>query len=196
MSFKKILRGAVVGLACWGMVAPQAALVAQENVTRRTQMNDVSLAKSGVLRGRVVDAQGKAVAGAKVAVGFAGRVVARTVTDDNGNYAVMGLRGGLHQVVTSAGSSTVRLWADGTAPATARGEVLTVAGKVVRGQEGYMMMDDVQYAPGGYVPPPHAGFGMLDVITLATVGTSAAALIYALDNNDKLDDLEDAVASP
>jgi hypothetical protein len=40
------------------------------------------------------------------------------------------------------------------------------------------------------------GFGMLDIVTLATVGTSVAALVYVIDNNNRLEDLEDALQSP
>ncbi len=37
---------------------------------------------------------------------------------------------------------------------------------------------------------------MLDIVTLATVGTSVAALVYVIDNNNKLEDLEDRFRSP
>ncbi len=253
MTFKGILRGAVVCLACWGMIAPQSVSVAQERATVRAQLADVALAQGGVLRGRVINSQGKSMAGANVVVGHAGHVIARTTADKDGFYAVKGLRGGVHQV----NSSLVRLWSAGTAPKAARQNVLNVSGSIVRGQScppgmggacppggpvdmGYMPMDqgympvDQGYCPpgagyagggyggagmggagfagggvapgamaGGFGPGVGAGagaaaggFGLLDVITLATVGTSAAALVYAIDNNDQLDDLERLTASP
>ncbi|MFK7820487.1 MAG: carboxypeptidase-like regulatory domain-containing protein [Planctomycetaceae bacterium] len=229
MSFGKNLRGAIVCLACWGLVAPQGLTVAQEKrSTQQAQLSDVELAKGGVLFGTVVDGQGKPVAKATVMLKFAGATVARTESSKNGKFAIKGLRGGLHRLMAGTSSQTVRLWADGAAPTAAKRNVTSVTGSVVRGQyappmggyvdpgyappmdQGYMPMDQGYVDPGycppaggdmGYCPPAAAaatggGFGMLDVITLATVGTSAAALVYALDNNDKLDDLEDALASP
>lgn len=227
MSFLKFVRGAVVGLACWGLVVPHAVFAQEKNTTARTaQMTDVKLANGGVLRGRVVNAQGKALANTTVLVSYNGQVIARTNSSASGTYAVKGLRGGLHQVTAGSQSNVVRLWTASAAPKSARTEVLSVAGSVVRGQYGgeYCPPGDMGGYPmdGGACPPGAAmdgygggagfagaggagfagagaaggGFGMLDVITLATVGTSAAALVYALDNNDKLDDLEDALQSP
>ncbi len=202
MSFRRILRAAVLGVACWGMVAPQSMTMAGENTrTSASQLADVSLAEGGVLRGKVVDSQGKPVAGAAVTLGFAGHVVARTSTRQDGSYAVKGLRGGLHQLVAGADASMVRLWTPGTAPAAAQTTALTVAGQTIRGQYAEYT-DGGEYCPPGgvvttqYAPPVSGGFGMLDVVTLATVGTSVAALVYGIDNNNKLDDLEDKLASP
>ena len=91
--------------------------------------------------------------------------------------------------------------------------------------QGYLPMDqgyapplDQGYAPpvdGGYCPPGAiggdfgygggaaglaggggGGFGMLDIVTLATVGTSVAALVYVIDNNNEIEDLQDALRSP
>ncbi len=235
MSFGKNLRGAVVCLACWGLIAPHSLTDAQETpAARQARPSDIALSQGGVLMGRVVDSQGKAVAKATVTLQFAGQVIARTPSNKNGEYAVKGLRGGVHRLRAGTHNKTVRLWATGSAPSTVKSTALSVTGNVVRGQycppggcapgmppmgyaplmdQGYMPMDqgympmDQGYGDGGYCgpdagcdpgycPPASSGFGMLDIITLATVGTSAAALVYALDNNDKLDDLEDALASP
>lgn len=219
MKFQRILRRAVVGLACLGMVAPQAtAFAGNQAAATRTQLADVSLAKGGVLSGQIVNRQGKAVAGANVVVTFAGAVVARTRADQNGKYAVKGLRGGVHRV----NGSVARFWAQGTAPKTARTNMLSVAGTVVRGQNyipapgydpNYIQQGQVvQQGPvvqgpvvdagpvvdgGTFITPGYGGgFGMLDAITLATVGTSTAALIYAIDTNNELDDLNNSVSSP
>ncbi len=202
MKFQQILRRAVVGLACLGMVAPQATAVAAERTVKRSQTPDVTLARGGVLRGQVINNQGKPVAGASVVIRFAGITVARTKANQDGHYAIKGLRGGVHQV----NSTVTRLWTEGTAPASARTSLLNVVGEVVRGQN---FVQDPNYIPQGQfvqgpivegpvVTPAYGGggFGMLDCITLATVGTSTAALIYAIDTNNELDDLNNAVASP
>lgn len=208
MKFQQILRRAVVGLACLGMVAPQMTIAAERTAVKQAQTNDVALAGSGLLKGQVVNSQGKPVAGAPVVISFAGTVVARTKADANGVYAIKGLRGGVHHV----NGTVARLWTNGTAPRTAKHSLLSVQGNVVRGQNYCPPMGGGACPPGavmggpvvdgGYCPPAAAapaaggGFGMLDLITLATVGTSTAALIYAIDTNNELDDLNNAVASP
>ena len=250
MSFGKNLRGAVVCLACWGLIAPQSLTMAQETpAARQARTSDVEMSKGGVLTGRVLDSQGKPVAKATVTLKFAGQVIARTSSNKNGAYAISGLRGGTHRLIAGSHKAPVRLWAEGKAPASAKKQALSVTGDVVRGQycppgggcapgmgapmgyappmmdQGYLPMDqgyapplDQGYAPpvdGGYCPPGAVGgdfgygggaaglaggggggFGMLDIVTLATVGTSVAALVYVIDNNNEIEDLQDALRSP
>ena len=110
---------------------------------RHAQISNVSLTNGGVLRGQVIDSQGKSVANAPVMISFAGGLVAKTTSNKNGLYSVKGLRGGLHHVVAGTNRSTVRLWSS-SAPKDSRNHMLSVTGSVVRGQ----------YAtPTGYAPP-------------------------------------------
>jgi hypothetical protein len=41
-----------------------------------------------------------------------------------------------------------------------------------------------------------SGFGLIDVVTVTMLGTSIAALVIAIDNNQKIDDINDNVGSP
>ena len=207
---KSRLKVAVFGLACWGMLTPATTLnaatksAANQKTTKQVKVADVSLHKGGMVVGKVVDGQGKAVFGVPVVVRHKGRNVAVVKTDNKGRYAVKGLRGGIHQIVAANTTQAVRLWSADAAPPQARKSTLLVAaGKVIRGQDGYYA-GDAGYVAGG-CPPAAAGagacgiggagcgaggFGAIDVITLATVGAAGTGLVYAIDTNDTLDDLQ------
>ena len=57
-------------------------------------VQDVKLAKGGILTARVVDLQGNPVVGEQVSVMFQGKEIATAVSDENGFAAVSGLRPG------------------------------------------------------------------------------------------------------
>ncbi|MCA9037638.1 MAG: hypothetical protein KDA91_21035, partial [Planctomycetaceae bacterium] len=101
----------------------------------------------------------------------------------NGHFAIEGVRGGVHQVNVGNLATPVRLWKDGTAPAGAL-TGLVVAGdeNIVRGQQ----YDEY----GNPIVGTTGGFGLIDVVTLAMVGTSVAGLVIAIDNNSKIDSTE------
>jgi hypothetical protein len=218
---KWFLKGAVAGLACWGMMVPQTNLLAAEPVKQNTNVKvtaniaDVTLHKGGIAAGQVVDSQGNTVANLPVSIRHEGKTIVVVKTRKDGTWVAKGLRGGLHQVAVGRDQQVIRLWSPNTAPPTARKlSTLVVSGKVIRGQDGYYYDPGQQqeyppnagYADAGYVdagyadgaccpPDDNCGgggwCGGLDVITVATVGASAAALVYAIDNNNKLDDLQD-----
>ena len=56
------------------------------------------------------------VAGATVEIQINGQTVASTTTDGTGVFAVRGLRGGVHQIVTPDSIENCRLWSHGTPP--------------------------------------------------------------------------------
>ena len=174
-----------VTLSC-SMLLSGTVMAGESAVNTAAQGMDLALAEGGVLSGAVVTAEGQPIAGVPVRVYFDRQAIAQTVTDESGRYAITGLRGGVHQVAVAQQVSVVRLWNAKTAPQNARHGLVTLADEtIVRGN----------YDPYCETcPPATSGFGLIDIVTLATVGTSTAALIVALDNNDKLDDL--AAAAP
>ena len=201
---KSRLKGAVFSLACWGMLFPTTSLVAADKTpqTKQVKLHDVALHKGGTVVGRVVDKQGKPIYGAPVAVRHKGRNIAVVKTDKQGRYAVKGLRGGVHQLVAVNNTQTLRLWTAKSAPPKSQKSTLMVAkGPVVRGQDGCYVdaTGQTAYAPGGAAMAAGngvgGGFGAIDIITLATVGTAAGALVYAIDNNDTLDDIQSQLDS-
>ena len=123
-----LIRGTAVALACLGMFVGQLARAAQPLV------NDVALARGGVVTGKVVDRQGAAQAGVEVRVVQQGQVIATTQTDSQGEFQVADLRGGVYQIETTQGVGVYRLWADQTAPPAANDGVL-VPQRLVLGTE-------------------------------------------------------------
>jgi len=106
---------------------------------------DVSLGKKGELTGFVVNEQGKAVARSTVVVRRGRKAVAKTTTNDAGQFRVEGLRGGIYQIVHSEGVSVFRVWTNGTAPKSAKTNALIVVGKrMVRGQNEVGPLEFIQ----------------------------------------------------
>jgi hypothetical protein len=96
----------------------------------------VALAQGGLLTGQVLDSTMQPRPGTEIKIQAGQQTTAVTVTDANGVFAVAGLRGGLHQVVTRDSIELCRLWAPGTAPPNAAANLRFVPGQntVVRGQ--------------------------------------------------------------
>jgi hypothetical protein len=159
---------------------------------RQTAVRDVELSADGTLVGHVYHADGSAVADQDVELRFKGTAVARTKTSANGQFAVSGARGGAHELTVGETVSPVRLWKNGTAPEGAsRGLVVTSDTTVVRGQ-GY---DQCQgYDQYGNPMGATSGLGLIDIVTLSSVALGGAGLYYGIDNNNKLDDLQDEIA--
>ena len=131
-------------------------------------VRDVSLQAGGVLRGQVVDRQGKPCAGIPLTVTNVGSTAERPVeaqTDGQGQFQVKGLSAGVYQVATADGGAVCRLWAPNAAPPAAVPAALVVQGEgPVRGNLG--------------------GIGLLGW-TLIGVGVAAAiAIPLALSNDD------------
>ena len=133
MKYTKVLKGLAVVLATVGLVLPlhASALAAGPQRTQR----DVALGPGGLFHGQLVDRQGSGMSGATVTVSARGREVASGITDDAGNFAITGLRGGVYQVQTGQVTGVYRLWAPQSAPPSAQRSVLLVTDPfVARGQ--------------------------------------------------------------
>lgn len=105
------------------------------SVPGRLLPRDVALDGNGVLRGVVMDRQGRPCRRVPIAVWSARGEPARAETGDAGGFRVAGLRGGLYRVTTAGARRLVRLWAPGTAPPAADRTLRLVAGgRVLRGQ--------------------------------------------------------------
>lgn len=185
--YKKIFRGATAGVTTLAMVVQPQLLVGGEVVptpSQRTlaahdvlQPSDVVLQEKGVLLGRIVDAQGVAVANAPVSLQSRGKEVARVVSDDSGRFQAEGLQGGVYQVASNGHQGNYRLWAPRTAPPTAAAGMSIVSQPVdvVRGQ----------YGAGPSNPFSAAGQWIAEhpIITAGAVA-AAIAIPIALDDDD------------
>jgi len=135
---------ALAWLGVGGICVPADVFAADQPVPRPEvtasalqPIGDVALGSGGLLTGRVLDENRQPRAGFDVTILADGRTVATTRTDANGVYAVQGLRGGVHQLVTPETSQVLRFWADGTAPpGAAESAEIVCSPDVVRGQWG------------------------------------------------------------
>ena len=173
---------------CFGVLLSGPVMAGSPGIIK-----DVELTKNSTLHGQVFTPEGKAVSNATVFLRYQGTAVAAAKSNSQGRFAISGVRGGAHEVVVGAVHSPVRLWSNGAAPKSATPAIVVAADEtIIRGQGDYC-----DTCPPGGACAPTSGFGMLDVITLATVGAAVGALVVGIDNNNKIEDLEKALpASP
>ena len=133
----------MLGLSCLGLVLPPSAALAagpRSGPTPRPRtlcVADAALGPGGLLRGKVVDHQGKGIPAAEVVLVQKGRPVAQTGTDRNGQFAIANLNRGVYELHSAGGVGVYRVWPAGIAPPSANREALLVAGgRLVRGQGG------------------------------------------------------------
>jgi hypothetical protein len=132
---KKSLRQWLAGTLIVVMMG--APVLGEEAVQLRSR--DVVL-HSGSLSGVVLDRQARPVRGLPVRLFYGKNLIATATSDDNGNFAVHGLRNGGHIVNTGAEKELVRFWSSDVAPPAASARMVVVVDEqVVRGQ---MSSDD------------------------------------------------------
>ncbi len=169
------LKFAAAALSCLGMLlSPMAMAAAPLAAPSPTAPSDVALGDGGVLVGQVVDAQGVAVAMAKVTLADHKQEIAQVRADQEGKFSVPGLRGGVYRISSRGQDAMYRLWAPHTAPPVAQqGVILVVGDDVIRGQYGTS-------------PGPFASIAQWvadhPLITAAAIG-AAIAIPIALDDN-------------
>jgi hypothetical protein len=138
-------KAGAVSLACLGLLIPTPMLNAARAASGDRPAEkpvpvaaDVALGAGGRLVGQAVDAAGRPLAAAPVILQQADREVAATTADQQGRFAVRGLRGGTYRIAAGEAQGVYRLWAPGTAPPSARPAALVVAGDADRvlGQAG------------------------------------------------------------
>ncbi|HQZ66857.1 MAG TPA: carboxypeptidase-like regulatory domain-containing protein [Planctomycetaceae bacterium] len=97
--------------------------------------SDVALNEGGLLRGTVLTTEAQPVAGITVHVLHEEKVVAKTTSDERGEFSVKGLRNGAHTVQIGSTRQSVRLWGTNSAPPAAVENVaIVVDDETVRGQ--------------------------------------------------------------
>ena len=159
--------------------APAAASKTSVNKTAEVKtISDIELAAGGTFKGQVLNAEGLALGGVELTLHQGTEQVARTVTDQDGQFAVSNLRGGVYQVNAENTQEIYRLWSEGTAPPAAEQEVAIVSSpEVVRGQ-----------------------IGGVDVITATALALAITGVVFAIINHGELEDandkLDQLLASP
>ncbi len=178
----------LVTFSCLGMLmgqlpawafgpSQQVSQQAVPNARPATPITDVTLDETGQLVGHVVNDQGQSRDGVLVVLRQGRREIARTLTRDDGYFAMANIPAGLYQLDAGSTRAVYRVWNAQTAPPQASHQVVLVAptDPVVRGQNIESAVDQ------------------LDAITLVMVASSVTALIVAGATYNKIDDLEDQI---
>ena len=116
-----------------------AGSVAQNHA--KPKLRNVELAQGGKIRGRVLDIHGRPVADTTVRISTKeGKRIA--TTNENGQFTLPGLRGGVWVVQVGEASYGARLWKQGTAPPKALKQFSVVNDPkfVVRGEDTDSML--------------------------------------------------------
>jgi hypothetical protein len=166
------LRASIAALTTLGLMltTPQvqaASQPAQKLIVQTTDAKvlDIGLKEHGVFQGRVVDHTGTPVRGADVVIRQGQKEIAKLSTDQHGQFAVKGLKGGVYEVASGKTVGVYRVWQEAAAPPAAKEQALLILGQ--NGERGQF---------GG------AGGG---VILLAAVALTALVIaIIALNEPD------------
>ena len=98
-------------------------------------ISDIALSNNGTLRGKVVDASNKPKANAELTVWHEKRPVGKIRSNQKGEFAFSGLRGGVHRVTTESSSFTCRFWSPNSAPPSAKSAILLVDNPLVTAEQ-------------------------------------------------------------
>ena len=154
-----------------GLLSVGTPLMAGEPVEIRA--TDVSLHSGGLLRGTVLNISAQPVAGVTVTVLHLDKVVATSMSNEQGEFSVKGLRNGAHVIKVGALRQAVRLWGTDTAPPAAVENIaIVIDEETIRGQTGTGAGNQL----GGFIG---SNVGALLLIG----GAGAIVLGTTLDNN-------------
>ena len=143
-------------------------LLASEATELRS--SDYLLGQEGVLAGCVINHGGLPVSGLPVQVLHENHVIATARSDENGQFAVRGLRNGQHSVKLGASNQPVRFWSNTAAPPSAMSRMtIVIDEEVVRGQ--------LNGVPAG-------GISGADILGLTLFGGAAAGTFVSTLAND------------
>lgn len=171
-----LLKGTAVVLATLGLALPQTRAWAdqqyrpakpQVKVLAPNSILDIKLGSDGRLTGRTINHDGKPAPGATVVVKQGKSIVAKSVTDEKGQFAVSDLKTGVYEVGSGATVGTYRVWTEKSAPPSAKPHCLLVMGE--NGARG-------QYGLTETIAEENLGL----ILLVATTGLALAALLVAL----------------
>ncbi|MBL8818027.1 MAG: carboxypeptidase regulatory-like domain-containing protein [Planctomyces sp.] len=159
---KRMLVKSLYFMSAIGMVLSTVPAIAAEPLTVKTA--DVALSSDGVLKGTVLTAEAQPISGATIEVLHGDKKIASVVSDEEGQFAVKGLRNGAHVIQCANVQQPVRFWtATASAPPSAiRSVSLVVNENTVRGQQ----------AGGGLAIGNLVPFAVIGGVTAIVVGTT------------------------
>jgi hypothetical protein len=123
-------------MAAIGLLLPQVGMVSAADLPSRTDLDqragqttimDVALTQDSLLRGQLINREGIPKPGTKMTLALGGRVVAQTVTDNQGVFALEVGKGGIYMLSDGEKSVMVRAWTNAAAPPSAQKGILVVS---------------------------------------------------------------------
>lgn len=118
----RAVRALMVVISLCGMCAPSVAFAVEKPT--KPAIVDIALADGGTLQGKIVDLQGGSVTGLPVSMQTHDGNFITTTTQQDGRFALKGLKSGVYQVGATEGHGTYRLWSPGTAPPSAQKDAI------------------------------------------------------------------------
>ena len=172
---------AVLGIALCPTVMLSVSIQAADGPSTQQQpafshqLVDVALSAGGRLSGTVHNGNGIPLANAPVTLIQNQHRIATATADEQGRFAITGVRSGTYVLASGQQSSIYRAWAPGTAPPAARREVQLRVGPVVRGHFGGKI--------GSHLPSIHPAQYLHNPVTVGgLIGMAVGTPIILHDN--------------
>ncbi len=144
---------------CLPILAGEAAEwqrdIDHSSVRKESALTDIVLGTGGTLQGKLLDEAGEPTVGKTVRLLSGGVEVARATTDQFGQFRILAVRGGPHELMSGQHSHFLRTWTQEAAPPSAKSQVVFSTAPVVRGQFGGTIGPSLpSIHPGRYLNHP------------------------------------------
>ncbi len=124
-------------------------------VRKESALTAIALGPGGTLQGQLLNEVGEPDAGKTVRLLNGNIEVASATTDQFGQFKIVAVRGGPHQLMSGQHSRFLRTWTQEAAPPTAKTHVVFSTAPVVRGQFGGKIGPSLpSIHPGRYLNRP------------------------------------------
>jgi hypothetical protein len=179
MSIALLLLGLFPGI---GGAAEPLQPAKQPDLPSSSVLTDIALGEGGALQGHVVDSAGKPLAAKTVILLHQGVEVARATTDRQGQFTILDVRGGPHQLTTDQQSLFLRAWTQEAAPPVAQSLVVLSRQPVVRGQNTIGGFNLPSIHPGRYLNHPATIGGLIGAGIIVPTAMYRGTLIPPFQN--------------
>lgn len=158
-----------------------SAFAAEGASAEKVQLQNVELSKNGKVAGRLVDGQGRPLAGKTVEIRTTA-AVSKTKTTDDGSFTVESEAGGNCAMIIGDRAYACRLWKHNTAPPKALTSfgIVHTNGPIVRAQDCAEGCDDGAGGRFGRL----GGISGGQLLGLALLAGAVVAIVLAVDNDD------------
>ncbi|MBM81842.1 MAG: hypothetical protein CMJ78_14800 [Planctomycetaceae bacterium] len=186
-------------------IATPLQLLAETASTARQlpAIGDAALKADGSITCRVLDNQGRVVAGEIVRVTQGRKLIAAVKTDSKGRFELKGMRGGLYRLQSGRSQALFRFWTAKAAPPSATSQAVLIqrvsytqtASRQVQQPVSQPITQPSQPIVRGQVGDvPNLGIsGLVDGTSLITLGAAVSAAAVSAVTLSEINDVEDKV---